>query len=215
MLTMQNFTMGFALDFTDEQLSLISKIKEKFEWNFRKKVSRSVHQDDLFLRVVGKRKFDTVLAASFTSSYRIRWVHTSFSNKVFHSATALFTRNNIFQKIALYNNLPRAMQSIQKAESIYNTHSIMDPLMFIECPKNYLIKTPKPFITHVEENAPYHFLELKNGGARVETFNKETDRNLKVNYIQAEPDIIYDDGTNIILVDQKLITQVVEKIKFY
>lgn len=44
--------------------------------------------------------------------------------------------------------------------------------MFIICPKDYLIKNSKPFIKHIENNTPYHFLELKKDGTRVETFNK-------------------------------------------
>jgi hypothetical protein len=152
-----------------------------------------------FCGVVGKRKFGTVLAASFTSSYSIRWVHISIQNNVFHSAT-VFVRNNIVQKIVLYKNSPKAIQGIQKVEVMFpNTKSIMDPRMFINCPPSNIIKKPKFFLQHVEENAPYHFLELKQRGARVEHFNRETDKNFDVKYIQAEPDINFNDGDHPIL----------------
>lgn len=58
-----------------------------------------------------------------------------------------------------------------KSRILYNTQGY-GSFNFIICPKDYLIKNSKPFIKHIENNTPYHFLELKKDGTRVETFNK-------------------------------------------
>jgi len=88
------------LDFTEAQLDTISKSKAKFLWKSRKNFSKNVHDSAIFLRVVGKRKFGVVLAASFKSSYSIRWGHTKviIENKVWHPVLQSYLHTLICKK---------------------------------------------------------------------------------------------------------------------
>jgi hypothetical protein len=205
------FYFGFEFDFTEEQLALISKSKSKIIWQTRKNVSKHVHDSAVFLRVIGKRKFGIVLAASFKSHYSIRWVHTKviLENPVWHSATALFARTYV-QKVALLNNSWRHLFSIQKIEAMYpETQAAISSNMFLKIPQNFTEKK-KHFIKHIENHTSDHFLELKEKHVLIEPFDPTKHRNLHdVKYPQQEPDIVLDarntefNDTTIRFLDQK------------
>ena len=178
------YYFGFAYEFTQKDINIITTQLHKYKWKLRKQVSRGVHYDQLDTRINNFRySFRKRLFVAYLQSQHVRFMHTEVVSR-FHSATALFAKST-YDKIVLVNNSWRNMQHIQKAGGIPDR---TPPNMYLSYKQTFPFKKTH-FIGVQEENLPSNFTHIINEQVRVEPYKPY---HQPVYLPQPNPDIIFD-----------------------